>query len=57
MKLTAPPPDSLTRQMHADTQAIVGGAHRWARLLKQQLSITIYRLLTRENKRPFFSSL
>jgi uncharacterized lipoprotein YmbA len=43
--------------MHADTQAIVGGAHRWARLLKQQLSITIYRLLTREKKRSFFASL
>jgi hypothetical protein len=27
--------------------------HRWARLLKQQSSITIYRLLTKENKRPF----
>ncbi len=27
--------------------------HRWAHLLKQQSSITIYRLLTKENKLPF----
>jgi hypothetical protein len=27
--------------------------YRWARLLKQQSSITVYRLQTKENKRPF----
>jgi hypothetical protein len=26
--------------------------HRWARLLKQQTSITVYRSLTMENKLP-----
>jgi hypothetical protein len=29
--------------------------HRWARLLKQQSSITVYRLPTKENKLPFVS--
>jgi hypothetical protein len=27
--------------------------HRWASLLKQQSSITVYLLLTKENKLPF----
>jgi hypothetical protein len=31
--------------------------HRWAHLLKQQSLITIYRLPTKENKRPFFVSV
>jgi hypothetical protein len=31
--------------------------HRWARLLKQQSSITIYRLSTKENKLPFSVSI
>ncbi len=28
-------------------------SHRWARLRKRQTSITVYRLLTKENKLPF----
>jgi hypothetical protein len=31
--------------------------HKWARLLKHQSSITIYHLLTKENKLPFFVSI
>jgi hypothetical protein len=31
----------------------VGNAHRWSRLLKQLLSITVYRLPIKENKLPF----
>jgi hypothetical protein len=30
--------------------------HRWASLLKQQMSITLYRLPTKENKLPFHVS-
>jgi cellulose synthase/poly-beta-1,6-N-acetylglucosamine synthase-like glycosyltransferase len=29
--------------------------HRWARLLRQQTSITVYRLPTKKNKLPFFA--
>jgi hypothetical protein len=32
---------------------LINRNHRWARLRKQQTSITVYRLLTKENKLPF----
>jgi hypothetical protein len=46
-----------TAQTDTSGEGKLHNMHRWARLLKQQLSITVYRLAIKEKKRfPFPSS-
>jgi hypothetical protein len=35
------------------SQALEWNVHRWAHLLTQQISVTVYSLPTKENKPPF----